>query len=249
MDFYFIIYLFLFSQPAAFLSTLRLLLGPLKSPSAAAADTPRSLLLYKVCSFLPPSVVAISAELSPPKILFPLGKEVLPLITKWRFVCCCEGPLLMWQEAALVYLLKKNNNRLQKLPLRVRQPVRTGGRPRLVETCCQSRPDTMEKGGFFYTLATARLCSLWRFGDARSAGLGQTTLSPARPRRHPRRILHSSSRNGNNFPFIGLYAQVMTAWGTKHLRGCFRLFVPPHPVACPYLMGKTSRPVTDASFY
>lgn len=26
--------------------------------------------------------------------------------------------------------------------------------------------------------------------------------------------------------FIGLYAQVMTAWGTKHLRGCFRPFVP-----------------------
>lgn len=42
----------------------------------------------------------------------------------------------------------------------------------------------------------------------------------------PPLILHISSYNSNNFPFIGLYTQVMTTWGTKHLRGCLRPLAP-----------------------
>lgn len=46
-------------------------------------------------------------------------------------------------------------------------------------------------------------------------------IPPCLIQSHPPRILHMSY-NSNHFPFIGLYTQVMTTWGSKHLRGCFR---------------------------
>lgn len=94
-----------------------------------------------------------------------------------------------------------------------------GGCPCSAETCCQSHPDTAEKGGSF-TPSQQRGC----IRDAQSTGLGQVHYTPPDPG-----IIHATSftaHNSNNFPFFGLYTQVMTTWGTKQLRCCFKPFAP-----------------------
>lgn len=139
------------------------------------------------------------------------------------------------KEAVLfvrVYPFKKK--KLQKLPLYVLRLVRMGGRPRLVETCCQSHPDAVEKGGYF---------TPWQqpgcIRDAPSAGLGRARCTLPKPASST----PCSSCNSNNFPFIGLYTQVMTTWCRKHLGGCFRPFAPPQPVPIRWAKPPTESPL------
>lgn len=158
-------------------------------------------------------------------ILFPLGKEVLPLINQAEVCLLLQrttaNKALRKGGVVRAYLFKKKKN-LQVLLLHVLRLVRMGGRP------CSAERDLLPitlwhcwERGILYTIAAAGLhqgCSKYRFGAS--------TLHPAWPRHHPPHVLHSSSYNSNNFPFFSLYTQVMSTWGTKHLRGCFKPFAP-----------------------
>ena len=94
-----------------------------------------------------------------------------------------------------------------------------------MEICCQSHPDTAEKGGHF-TLSQQPGFAYPGVSEMLKAQVWGEHITPCLTQSHPPLILHSSSYNSNNFPFIGLYTQVMTTWSTEHLRGCFRPFAP-----------------------